>query len=112
MAHVTLGNVSVLKAYKPDESVNLTLVEKDKYAGNRVTTMNLNETTPVRHSDGVLGPEDEPSRAMNLSLALRIWPEHSDKNPAWVAGDDRLLVELLADHFNCPIGRPENWKEG
>lgn len=112
MARITLGNVSVLTAYKPDESVNITLVEKNKYAGNRITTMQLNETEPVRHSDGVLGPEDRPSRAMNYSLCLRIWPEHSDKPPAWVDGDDPHLVALLADHFGCAEGRPENWKEG
>lgn len=112
MPTIRLGNVSVVQAYKPDEGVNVVLIKKDPYAGNRVTTFALNETEPVRHPDGTLGPEDRPSRALNFSMVKRIWPEHSDKNPAWVEGDDELLVALLADEFTCAVGRPKKWQEG
>jgi hypothetical protein len=110
---ILLGNVSVLEAYKPDPETNVTLVRKKQYAGNRVTTFHLHETEPVRNSDGSLGPEERPSRSLNLSMLLRIWPEHSDKPPAWITGDDDLLVALVADSFGgVPTKRPKDWKEG
>src|SRR3954464_11806887 len=99
---VTLGNVSVLEGYKPDEGVNVVLLKHRRDLGNQETTFSLNETDI----------DDRPSRAMNLSMLTRIWREHSDKDPAWVEGKDRLTVELVADHFNCPIGRPDNWRCG
>lgn len=36
---------------------------------------------------------------------------HSDADPAWVDGDDELVVQALAKQFGCPIGRPEGWDE-
>ena len=102
MPNVQLGNESVLEPYKPDPGTDVTKTRVRKDLGKQVTTMSLNET------DGA----DNPSRAMNLQMAARLWALHSDKPPAWVESDDNLLAELVADHFDCPVGRPKAWKEG
>lgn len=106
MPIITLGNTSVIETSKKDDELDLTpgniVVARRADLGQRVTTMSLNEV------DG----DDRPSRAMNLALAARIWSFHSDEDPAWVDGDDELLVELIADHYGCPIGRPDDWTEG
>jgi hypothetical protein len=101
-----LGNVSVIEEIKldPDLDSSPGNVEYKNRAelGKRTTTMMLNEV------DG----DDRPSRAMNLTLAARFWGKHSDQPPAWVDGDDELLIQLVADYYGCRIGRPKNWKEG
>ena len=106
MATIVLGNDSVIEEVKKDQALdaspdNVEYVKR-KDLGRRETTMDLNEV------DG----DDNPSRAMNLTLAVRFWPRHSDKPPAWVDGTDELLVALVADHFGCPVGRPKSWKVG
>jgi hypothetical protein len=60
---VLLGNESVTEPYKPDPGTDETKIRQRKDLGRRVTTMNLNEV------DG----EDNPSRAMNLTMAIRLW---------------------------------------
>lgn len=102
MAYLTLGNVSVVESYKEDEGTNVTKLRARKDLGKQITTMSLNETDI----------DDRPSRAMNLTMAIRFWEQHSDKPPAWVESDDRLLAELIADHFGCDIGRPKKWSVG
>jgi hypothetical protein len=97
-----LGNESVIEGYKPDEGSNEVLYRSRKDLGKRTTTMSLNETDI----------DDNPSRAMNLTQAIRFWAQWSDKPPAWVEGDDDLLVALVAEHFGCPVGRPKSWSEG
>jgi hypothetical protein len=49
---------------------------------------------------------------MNLTMATRLWAMHSDEAPAWVESDDELLSALIADHYGCDIGRPDDWQEG
>lgn len=106
MSRITLGNDSVIEEVKKDPGLDASpdnvYYKARKDLGKRVTTMSLNETDI----------DDKPSRAMNLAMLGLIWPKHSDKPPAWVEGDDRLLVELVADQYACPIGRPKKWKEG
>lgn len=102
MPTVMLGNESVLEPYKPDPGTDVTKTRARNDLGRRTTTMSLNEV------DGA----DNPSRAMNLAMLTRLWPLHSDQPPAWVDGDDPLLVSLIADHFGCEQGRPKSWKEG
>lgn len=106
MAIVYLGNKSVITQVKKDDSLdaspdNLKTVRHEAL-GQRVTTMNLNETDIA----------DRPNRAMNLALAVRLWDTQSDKPPSWVESDDELLATLIADHFGCPVGRPKSWREG
>jgi hypothetical protein len=102
MPLIQLGNDSVVEGYKPDEGTDVVLLRARKDLGRQITTMMLNETDI----------DDRPSRAMNLSLAVRVWSEHSDKPPAWVESDDELMAALIADHFGCRVGRPRNWKAG
>lgn len=102
MPTVLLGNESVTEPYKPDPGTDETKIRVRKDLGRRVTAMSLNEV------DG----QDQPSRAMNLTMVTRLWAMHSDQSPAWVEGDDELLCALVADHYGCELGRPKNWKEG
>jgi hypothetical protein len=106
MPNIRLGNESVIEETKKDpdaeSSADNVYYKARKALGNRVTTMFLAETDIA----------NRPNRAMNMQLATREWERHSDKPPAWVDGDDDLLVQLLADHYGCPIGQPKNWKEG
>lgn len=112
MAIIHLGNKAVLEPYKPDPDVNEIKVRARKDLGTRTTTFSLNETAPVRNANGSLGPDEEPSRAMNLAMVRNLWPMQSGEAPAWVEGDDDLLVQLVAAEFGCAVGRPKNWKEG
>lgn len=34
-----------------------------------------------------------------------------DVSPDWVESDNKELATLLAQHFECPIGRPKKWTE-
>lgn len=106
MAIVYLGNKSVITQVKKDDSLDATADNLKTIGrgdlGQRVTTLNLNETDI----------EDRPSRAMNLALAANLWATQSDKAPVWVESDDELLATLIADHFGCPVGRPKSFKEG
>jgi hypothetical protein len=102
MPQLRFGNTSVIEGYKPDQGTNEVLYRSREDLGSQTTTMSLNE----------VDVDDNPSRAMNLALAVRFWGQESDNPPAWVEGDDELLVSLVADHFGCPVGRPKSWKEG
>lgn len=37
------------------------------------------------------------------------WEWHSTEPPAWVDGDEPVLVAAVAEHYGCPTGRPEGW---
>lgn len=84
MRVVKLGNAAAL-----DRGIRM--------EGKRVTTVYAQEPTlqeqmrTIVHADG-------------------IWPQHSRQPAAWVECEqDRELEASLADHFGCPIGRPDNW---
>lgn len=73
--------------------------------GNRVTTATI--------PDGYSLPEavlaitaDSTQGAQNDG----VWRSHSaNPAPAWIEATDRALAQALADHYGCPIGRPEDW---
>lgn len=109
---VFLGSTSALEPYKDDPDSDVIKIKARPDLGKRVVSMLLAETTPVAHSNGELGPEDELSRPMNAAMVKHLWPMQSDKPPVWVEGDDEELVKLVADAMGCRIGRPKNWKEG
>lgn len=63
--------------------------------GNRVTELGINET--------------------NLADALRtitvgLWPACSPEPPSWVESDSQGLALVLAEYYNCPVGRPDDWE--
>jgi hypothetical protein len=37
-----------------------------------------------------------------------MWRKHSAEPPMWVESDDDDLAEKIAEHFGCPVGRPDN----
>lgn len=40
-----------------------------------------------------------------------VWANHSDSQASWVYSDSPGLQSLLAEHFNCPQGYPEDLEE-
>jgi hypothetical protein len=65
--------------------------------GNRVTTFTI------------LDEDDLDTRMRTLVHDDGIWPRHSSAPAAWVDGDDEELVAALAEHFDCPVGEPDDW---
>lgn len=65
--------------------------------GKRITTVVANE--PTLHE-----------QMRTLVHADGIWPQLSRQPATWVeCAQDKELEAALADHFGCPIGRPDNW---
>jgi hypothetical protein len=82
--HVLMGNVAARDSGKP-------------LGGARITQVGIPDGTTfseglrdITHEDGV-------------------WVRHSSKPPAWVVADNKLFAEVLAEHYGCPVGRPEDW---
>lgn len=111
MPVVAFGNESVVETYKPDEGTNATKLRHRKALGRRITTMHLNEVDGPPPGPAAAAWEERPSTSMNVAMAIRFWAGESDKAPAWVESTDELLAQLLAQHFDCPVGRPKSWKE-
>lgn len=65
--------------------------------GNQITTVRL----PEQH--------DDAARLRNIIHADGLWEAHSALPAAWVESDDPELEKALADHFNCPVGQPDDW---
>jgi len=41
-----------------------------------------------------------------------VWSYHGSDAPDWVEGSDdaAMLVNVIAEHYGCPIGRPDDWE--
>lgn len=50
--------------------------------------------------------EDLPTRMRTLAHSDGFWVRHSAASASWVESDDAELETAIAQHFNCPIGRP------
>lgn len=107
MPKVMFGNESVIEQLKKDEGGDATpdnlTTRARKDLGNQVTTFTIPPAT------------DDPTGwtvQKQLAFVTSVWPLHSDKQPAWVESDDATLEQFFAAQYNCPAGRPKNWKVG
>lgn len=78
---------------------NSAAIDKVKHLpGKRITTV-------------VIQDEDTlPQRVRTITHVDGIWPQHSPEPAAWVeCPEDEELQATLAEHFGCPIGRPDDW---
>lgn len=75
-----------------------TRVVRNPLPGQRVTSVGIPN-------------ENDPSTWMHdLFGASGLWRSHSDGDPAWVDGDERLAGAVAAV-FGIPIGEPAGWGE-
>lgn len=115
MPNLTLGNVSVIESYKPDQGLDVTLVRKRADLGNQETMFYLPPLTP---DDAILLPGDVYVGNTGwdftkwLTMIESLWTMHSDKDPAWVECDNSEVEQAVADKYGCQIGRPKNWRRG
>lgn len=72
--------------------------------GRRVTTVQIPDTYTLLEAVATITAQDG------------VWNNHSQGNnvddytPDWVASDNEALASLLASHFGCPVGRPDDWE--
>jgi len=95
-APILLGNTSVVEPFKPDPDTDVIEHRSREDLGNQVTTI-----TP---GGGKL--------AEVFAEIVALWQHHSPELPAWVKSADKDLEGLLARHFGCRTGRPQDWKDG
>lgn len=78
---------------------NSAAIDRGKHLpGRRVTTVVIQDEASL------------PQRMRTITHADGIWPHHSWEPAAWVECDqDNELQTALAEHFDCPIGRPDDW---
>lgn len=44
----------------------------------------------------------------NIISSTGLWVKHSDVSPSWVYSDNEAIANLIADHFECPVGKPDD----
>lgn len=47
----------------------------------------------------------------DIIAAGGVWENHGAEPPSWVASDDPLVEQLLAEHFDCPRGEPSKGRK-
>lgn len=97
---VLLGNSAAKTAYDD----NGKLKHRD-LPGRRVTTIVIPDGYTLLEAVQAITAQDGA------------WNHHSrgdnpaDSSPDWVESDNEGLASLLAQHFECPVGRPKRWTE-
>lgn len=95
MPEVSLGNRSVI-AMISDQDTGL----KTMYRYPNIIQSTTNISIP---------PDRDLFSALRDVVAT--WQAHSDEAPAWVAcAEDPEMEAILAKHFTCPAGRPDEWE--
>jgi hypothetical protein len=98
---VLLGNSAAKEAYR-DEKGHLRHRDVE---GRRVTTIVIPDSYTLVEA------------VSSVVAADGAWNHHSrgddvsDSAPDWVEADHDGLSRLLAEHFECPRGRPKGWKD-
>ena len=96
-----LGNSAAKEAYR---DLDGDLRHRD-LPGSRVTTIVIPDSYSLLEAVSVVVANDGA------------WNHHSrggrveDSAPDWVESDHDGLAQLLAEHFECPKGRPKSWKQ-
>jgi hypothetical protein len=98
---VLLGNPAAKEAFRDTDGV---LHHRD-LPGRRVTTIVIPDTYTLLEAVASVTAQDGA------------WNHHSQGNnpedtaPDWVESDNEGLASLLAQHYECPVGRPKKWTE-
>lgn len=78
-------------------------LELDK-AGNPLSGKLITKIGNIHEDD------DLEAQMRTITHADGLWPRVSFAPAAWVECDDPKLEKALAEHFGCPIGRPDDWE--
>lgn len=57
-------------------------------------------------------PEGQDTLAEQMRTLVHpdgLWSQHSGSPAVWVECDDGTLGSAIAEHFSCPVGRPDDW---
>lgn len=98
---VLLGNSAAKEAYRDADG----LLRHRGLPGSRVTTIVIPGGYSLIEAVSAVTAQDGA------------WNHHSsgddpsDSTPDWVESDSGPLEQLLAEHFGCPIGRPDGWQD-
>lgn len=72
----------------------------NKLDGKRVTRVDFPEDMSVAEAVETI-----------IKPVKGIWAQHSDEAPDWVESDSDMLAQLLADHFDCTVGAPNDLED-
>jgi hypothetical protein len=92
---IKMGNVDTKDGYTDRETGELV---RTHLAGNRVCHIGNQGESLLEDFINIV----DPGRG--------IWVNQSWAPPAWVEGNNDTLVQMIATHYNIPIGRPEGEK--
>lgn len=96
---VRLGNVAAKGARVSYDDDGNRLVAPAPLAGNRVTYV------------GVPGHNSLLDAFVTITAGTGVWANQSFAPPAWVESDSPALAQMLAEHYGCPIGRPDDMSD-
>lgn len=92
--HVALGNVAPIEVKNTWEDGELVSSERIPLGDRQVTSASVQEENLADAIATIIGQNG-------------FWNSHSDAPAAWVVSDNKALEAVLADHFQCPAGEPE-----
>lgn len=95
MPTIELGNISVISMIT-DPNTGM----RTKYRANHIDQSITHISIP-------------PSWNLleTLGGVTNLWNSESDAPPAWVrCSEDPDLEGMLAKHFSCPVGQPDDWE--
>lgn len=94
MPTIELGNVSVISMVT-DPETGMRTRYRANHIDQSITTMHIPTTWNLLEI---------------LSSVTNLWNSESDAPPAWVVcSEDQDLEGMLAKHFSCPTGRPDDF---
>ena len=84
--------------------------DNDRLA-REIGAVHLYRRLPGRRETEIGVPNGVPMPEAFVTVTARtgVWAAWSDGAPAWVECDNAAFAELLAAHWGCPIGRPDDW---
>ncbi len=96
---VLLGNSAAKEAFRdPDGELRHRALP-----GERVTEIVIPDTYTLLEAVASVVAQDGAWNHHSLG------DNPSDSSPSWVESDNEALASLLAQHFECPVGRPDGW---
>jgi hypothetical protein len=106
MATVLLGSESPKAPQSGTQAnVNGEAAKSDETVSLPERTLVLIDTPDV-DAEGNKVPLDKRLQEIRNAFAL-----HSESGAAWVEGEDENFTNSVSQVFDCPVGRPDSWKE-
>lgn len=114
MATLQLGNDAVIETRKIDDDFAVEEGNVQKYRrkdlGDQITTVSLPDTYIALEKDG--SSTAQWSLDQQIATVKQFVSLHFATKPVWVESDDKILAQVVSSMYDCPLGRPKNWKNG